>query len=735
MSATSSRALNVDVSGANPAASRPKSRLQTRAGRRFAVGAAIAVVVSIAFTAWISFRVGGDHSVTVVDDLGEAVAALIAAASCGYASWRANGRMRVAWGLLGASALSWGIGETIWSVIEVGLGQAVPFPSTADAGFLTAIPLVVAGVLTFPSAPSRITTRAQAVLDGAIVALSLLFVSWAFGLASVYEGSNQGPFAQVIGAAYPVGDIIVIAALLLAMRRATPGQRGTMALLLAGLAAAAVADSSFAYLTASGVYTATGNPTDAGWVIGYLLIALAPYWPAPFVDRVQKEGPADLWQMSVPWLSLLAAAVVATALAARGLHLDQFLTAVGGGLGVLLVVSMVLLHRDSLAQLSVRDRAEQQLELRTNLLNEVITHAPLGVLRVAPDYRVLEANPRMGTLLHAPSQIMVGSLVSDFLSPEETARVLELFKPLDAGEVDTIENDSPAKRADGSEVWLHWSVTAVRKRSGKLDYYLAMFEDITAKHEAEETAAANLAGLERLNQLKSEFVSMVSHEFRTALVGIQGFSEILMEESTNSEDVRSLAGDINSDALRLNRMISEMLDLDRMEAGKVRISPKPVDVNGLVRDVVDRARASSESHMIRIDLDQALPIINADPDRLIQVISNLLTNAVKYSPDGGEIGVTTALDDGQVRVAVSDHGVGIAPENISRVFGRYERFESNKTSKVVGTGLGLAISRQIIELHGGRIWVDSKVGEGSTFQFTVPVKSPSAGETAAGAPH
>jgi PAS domain S-box-containing protein len=717
--------LNVERNEAGDtaaAATPPLARLQTRSGRRFVLAFGLAAVVSIVFTIWIGFRVGGDHSVTVVDDLGEAIAALVAAASCGYASLRATGRMRVAWGLLAASALSWGIGEVIWSVIEVGLGQAVPFPSAADAGYLPAIPLAVAGVLTFPSAPSRITTRAQAILDGAIVALALIFISWAFGLANVYQQNTQSLLAQLIGAAYPIGDVIIIAALLLAMRRATPQQRGTMALLLAGLAAAAVADSSFAYLNAAGVYTATGNVTDAGWVIGYFLLALAPFWPAPSVDRVEKEGPADLWQMSVPWLSLLGVAVVALALAQRGLGLDQVLTAVGGGLGLLLVASMVLLHRDSLSLLSVRDRAEQQLAQRTNLLNGVILHAPLGVVRVGPDYRVIEANPRMGTLLHAPEQIMVGSLVAEYLAPDEAVRVLEQFKPLDAGVADNVEGDSPVRRADGSEVWLHWSVTAVRSRSGKLEYYLAMFEDISSKHEADETAAANLASLERLNQLKSEFVSMVSHEFRTALVGIQGFSEILATEGNSPEDVKTLAGDIFSDAQRLNRMINEMLDLDRMEAGKIRIQPKPVDVNSLVREVVDRARASSDNHSVRTELDEALPIINADPDRLIQVISNLVSNAVKYSPDGGEVTISTAAENGQLRVAVKDQGVGIPPEFIGRVFGRYERFENTKTSKVVGTGLGLAISRQIIELHGGKIWVESKVGSGSTFQFTVPLQ-------------
>jgi two-component system, sensor histidine kinase and response regulator len=705
------------------AASRPRSRLGTPAGRRFVGAAAAAIVLSGVFIAWTAARIGGDTITIAVDDIGEAIAALLAALSCGYAAWRNAGRMRVVWGLLGASAFSWFAGEVVWSVYEVGLGRSVPFPSAADAGYLLAIPLAVAGLLAFPSAPGRITTRSQALVDGAIVALSLVFVSWAFGLAKVYDTSSDQPVAKLLGAAYPVSDIVIIAVLLLVMRRASPQQRGSMFLLLGGLAASAVADSAFAFLNAAGTYGAIGSVLDAGWVVGYLMVALAPLWPAPFSGAVSEEGPIDLWQMSLPWVSLLGAAAVAMGLAVLGRGLDVFLTAVGGGLGMLLVASMVLLHRDTNSLLSLRDRTEVQLEQRTEMLNQVITHAPLGVARVGVDLRILDANPRLGSLLHAPAKIMVGSMVADYLSAEELTRLIDRSKPLWEGAVDTVEGDSPTRRADGTEVWLHWSVTSVRKSNGKIDYFLAMFEDITAKHEAEETAMANLAGLERLNELKSEFVSMVSHEFRTALVGIQGFSEILRDETIGADEVKGLATDINKDAQRLNRMIGEMLDLDRMEAGKIRLTPRPVDLNALIKEVIERAQVSSERHAIRTNLDQALPIVTADPDRLVQVISNLLSNAIKYSPDGGEVGVATQAEDGVVHVSVTDRGIGIAPEFVNRLFGRYERFESNRTSKVVGTGLGLAISRQIVELHGGRIWVDSKVGEGSNFQFTVPIRA------------
>jgi two-component system, sensor histidine kinase and response regulator len=703
------------------ATSRPKSRLSTRAGRRFVLAAAAAVLLGVAFIVWTKFQIGGQTATIAVDDIGEAVAALLAAASCGYAALRNAGRMRVAWGLLGASALTWFAGEVVWSVYEVGLGMQVPFPSAADAGFLLAIPLAIAGVLAFPSAPGRLTTRTQALVDGTIVALSLVFVSWALGLGKVYETTSDQPLAQLLGATYPVSDIVIIAVLLLVMRRASAQQRGAMFLLLGGLAANAIADSSFAFLTAAGTYGAIGSVLDAGWVVGFLAIALAPLWPAPFADAVGDEGPIDFWQMSVPWISLFAAAAVAMGLAVMARGLDVFLTAIGGGLGMLLVASMVLLHRDTAALLALRDRAEAQLEQRTDILNQVITHAPLGVARVDVNLRILDANPRLGSLLHAPAKIMVGSMVGDYLSAEELTKLVERSRPLWEGAVDTVEGDSPTRRADGTEVWLHWSVTSVRKPNGRIDYFLAMFEDFTAKHEAEEAAMGNLAGLERLNELKSEFVSMVSHEFRTALVGIQGFSEILRDETVRSEEVKGLATDINKDAQRLNRMIGEMLDLDRMEAGKIGLDPKPVDLNTLILEVVDRAQVQSERHRIRTDFDRALPIVSADSDRLVQVISNLLSNAVKYSPDGGEVTIATRSQDSLVHVSVQDHGIGIAPEFVDRLFGRYERFESNRTSKVVGTGLGLAISRQIVELHGGRIWVDSKVGAGSDFQFTLPI--------------
>jgi two-component system sensor histidine kinase/response regulator len=691
-----------------------------RGWRAFTLAATAAALLAAAFVAWTALRIGGDQATVAVDDIGEAVAALIAAGSCGLAAVRTSNRTRLAWALFAASAASWFAGEVVWSVYEVGMGVNVPFPSAADAGFLLAIPLAVAGVFAFTSAPSRLTTRGEALLAGAIIALSLLLVAWALGLGKVYDTSTASPPARLIGLAYPVGDIITITVLVLALRRARRSELGSMFLLLGGLASAALANSAFAYLTASGAYGTIGSVLDAGWVIGYLMIALAPIWPASDSEQVRAEGPIELWQLALPWAAVVAAAITAIKLVSNNQVLDRFETVLAGCIGLLLVGSQVLSHRDSLSLLVNSRGTENQLQRRNSLLDEIVTHAPLGIVRVGTDMRIIDVNPRMAALMRVESRQLIGMPVAAFLDHTEFTRVFELFQPLWNGAVDSIESDSRAVRGDRSSAWLHWSATAVRNAAGRIEYFLAMYEDTDAQHAANEAATAHLAGIERLNQLKSEFITLVSHEFRTGLVGIQGFSEMIRDsEDLAREDIKAFAADINKDAQRLNRMINDMLDLDRIEAGRLTLRMESVNINVVLEEAVERARASSEYHAINVNLDPTRPMTHCDSDRVAQIIANLLTNAIKYSPDGGEILVSSRAIEGFVEVSIRDHGVGIAPEFAKRLFSRYERYE--KTSgKIIGTGLGLAIARQIVELHGGRIWVDTTVGSGSDFRFTIP---------------
>src|SRR6266487_225164 len=228
--------------------------------------------------------------------------------------------------------------------------------------------------------------------------------------------------------------------------------------------------------------------------------------------------------------------------------------------------------------------------------------------------------------------------------------------------------------------------------------------------------------LTQMNQLQKDFVSIVSHEFRTTLTSIQGFSELLHTREFSSEEVKSFSVDIHTDALRLNRMITDLLDLERMKYGKMPMNIESFDLNALLAETVEKMRPiTSLKHTVRFQPDQALPPLRGDRDQLVQVMVNMLSNAVKYSPEGGEILVQSRLEEEFVHISVQDHGIGISAENCTKLFMPYSRIASTQTRYIKGTGLGLAIVQQISKMHGGQIWVESMPGQGSTFHVKLPL--------------
>jgi len=698
--------------------------LQSGARERkvFAYAAAAALVAVVGFVAWLEFRIGGDAVTIAVNDIGEFMAAFLAAAGCGLAARQTSGRQRLGWTLLSASAATWGAGQVVWSVYEVGIGT-VPYPSAADAGFLGAIPLAAAGILAFFSTPRGTSTRLRLWLDGAIVFLALVFVSWTLGLKTVYEDAGHPPLERIIiNMAYPVGDILIGALLVLAIRRARNEVHGRLLLLLGGLAANSLADSAYAYLTATGNYGAIGSVLDAGWVIGYLMIGLAALWPASAAAKVAEERPIDMWQLALPWLAILAAGLSGMILAVSGHPLDVFLTFLLSTIAVLVMVSQVYAHSESLALL-IKARVDAAT------LNDIILYAPLGVVRIGLDMRILQANPRFAELLRMPEREFVGVALASFLPPGDGAEVAYQFRSLSDGTVTSIESETEAVRGDGTGMWLHWSATEVRNADGEVDYFIAMFKDTTARHQAEVAAVANINVLERLNRLKSEFLTMVRHEFRTALVGIEGFSELMRDaEWLDVATFKGFASDIYNDAHRLDGMLSKMLDLDRLEADKVEIHLVPIDLHAAVGEAVARASAPPDTkHRFRLDLDPDLPLVLGDAGKIAWLLRIILDNAIKYSPLGGEIVVSSHTEPGQVVVSVKDHGVGMPPDFDDQLFARYQWNADNPTTKVMGTGLGLPMARQIVEMHGGRIWFESMAGVGSEFYFSVPMQTNPAG--------
>ncbi len=242
----------------------------------------------------------------------------------------------------------------------------------------------------------------------------------------------------------------------------------------------------------------------------------------------------------------------------------------------------------------------------------------------------------------------------------------------------------------------------------------------TRNHDLE----AQSSRLHVVNKQQSNFVAIVSHEFRTALTSIQGFSELLTEQEFGPQEIKEFALDITTDARRLTRMINEMLDLERMKSGKMTIRCEPVDVNALLREHANQAQRMTVKYIITCILDDALPLVPGDQDKLIQVVSNLLSNAMKYSPEGGEILLRSLRERDTIQICIQDQGIGIPEEAQKDIFAPYSRIASTQTRYIGGTGLGLSVVREIIHLHGGTIWVESIPGNGATFHFTLPLIRP-----------
>jgi signal transduction histidine kinase len=231
--------------------------------------------------------------------------------------------------------------------------------------------------------------------------------------------------------------------------------------------------------------------------------------------------------------------------------------------------------------------------------------------------------------------------------------------------------------------------------------------------------------LEIANKHKSEFLANMSHELRTPLNAIIGFSEVLLErlfgDLNDKQD--DYLKDIHSSGKHLLTLINDILDLSKIEAGRMELEPSRFDVAPAIGNALTLIRERAQKHGIALaqNVDPALGAIVADERKFKQILLNLLSNAVKFTPDGGRIEVTAVRRDGHAEIAVRDTGIGIAPEDQAAVFEEFRQVGHDYTKKQEGTGLGLALTRKFVELHGGRIGVESAPGKGTTFTFTIPL--------------
>ncbi len=259
----------------------------------------------------------------------------------------------------------------------------------------------------------------------------------------------------------------------------------------------------------------------------------------------------------------------------------------------------------------------------------------------------------------------------------------------------------------------------------------ARIHALAAEQEAEEHAheleRAN-EELEQANQLKDHFLSIASHELKTPITSISGFTQITLRRLSREDDrlidaaeVQATLHKIDAQTQRLNALIDDLLDLNNISSGRIPLQVSDCDIGAICREVIENQRELTGRH-IELEEPPAAAIIKADCDRVNQVITNLISNALKYSPEDAPVRVTARLLDAAVCISVHDQGQGISKEQQKHIFEAFYRTPDARTSKKRGWGLGLAICKDIVERHDGQIWCESKVGKGSTFYVQLPVR-------------
>ena len=391
-----------------------------------------------------------------------------------------------------------------------------------------------------------------------------------------------------------------------------------------------------------------------------------------------------------------------------------------------------------------RRQQEEELRRAQKFLDSIVENIPNMIfVKDAAELRFVRFNRAGEQLLGYNRADLIGKNDYDFFPAAEAETFTEVDRGvLESGELLDIPVE-PIHTRDGV-VYLHTQKIPILDEHDQPQYLLGISEDITARKRAEDALERSTGELrqakteaESANRAKSEFLANMSHELRTPLNAIIGFSEILEDQTFGELAPRQAKyiSNILSSGRHLLQLINDILDLAKIEAGRRALDASPFDVNAALNDVTNIVKTLAAKKNIALHVEAApdLPPLVADAPKWKQIMYNLLSNAIKFTPQNGRVTIRVAVESpepeaDELQIAVSDTGIGIKTADQQRVFGEFEQVDSSYAREQQGTGLGLALTKRLVELHGGRIWVESAgiEGQGCTFTFALPLQPPSA---------
>ncbi len=339
-------------------------------------------------------------------------------------------------------------------------------------------------------------------------------------------------------------------------------------------------------------------------------------------------------------------------------------------------------------------------------LQAIIQQLPVGIVVTDDKKKVMESNKRLELILGTkfPRDYVIGEGTEELIKPSESPllQALEKNRPI-------VGKEFMIERADGKHVYIQVSASPIHNKRGRVVAAASIVSDITEQKE--------------LERRKDDFVNIASHELKTPLTSMKLYVDVLLKSLKKHSDPQALRmlKSVKDQTQRLQELVNDLLDVSRLQTGKLSFTTEKFKLNALVKQSVEDMKGITDKQKI-VYSGEGILMVNADKFRIYQVITNLVTNAVKYSPRGSTIRIKTKRADGKALVSIEDSGIGIAKSEHKKIFDRLYQVSNDKKNVSPGFGLGLYISREIVKRHKGSIWVESEKGKGSTFYFSLPLE-------------
>jgi PAS domain S-box-containing protein len=637
-------------------------------------------------------------------DAVSAIASVLAFLCCLRATVMTAGPLRRSWLLFSVSAGLWATADVIWLVYGVE-NLSLPTPSVADALYVGGIVPAVGAMLLFPAGTWERGARSRFVLDVVTLVSGALLCSQLLVLDPV-TALIPHLWDRALADVYPVTDIVQLGLAVLLLIRSAGRPRLDLVLVALAFGMWSLTDNGYALLTARG-HDYGGTLVGLGYVAAPLLLGLAAGVSPDVAGRprtIRRQATGTVSAL-LPDVTTVAAFVLVFF---HGVNSPEDWIFTAATLACVLTRQVVMTYDNHgtrvVLEAKVDDRTVelQQLLDRHRRILEAVGE---GIVGVDESRRISFVNPAAAAMLGWPAAELEGRDACRALCREEHDHCF-LDMVMRLGDV---VHEAATEYVHRNGAVIPVEVTAARKaRPGGECGAVIAFRDIT----------------ERLvvDRMKREFVSAVSHELRTPLTAIRGSLEMLSDGDAG--ELPPMAQPIVDMAARgterLSRLVNDILEVERLEAGTFEVRPVPQDVGPLVTQTVDSLQPLAADHGVRLIARPVPARALCDADRLVQALTNLVGNAVKFTPAGETVEILVVPGEHEVTFTVLDHGRGIPQDQLDSIFEPFHQVDVSDARDKGGTGLGLTITRSIVERHGGRIAVASTPGVGSTFRFSIP---------------